>query len=133
MYRVTELRVVWMALLCVAMSCGALTARAFTAADADTMFNAYAKAFYREESGRAWFAESTEGGKASYWMRAEQMEMCKDGYLPPAGEKGDGGGFNGIGARWIARFMKDSGEQATFEPWLQKNAEAARKARRPSA
>ena len=46
------------------------------------------------------------------------------------GEKGDGGGFNGIGVRWIARFMKDRGEQATFEPWLQKNAEAAWQARR---
>jgi predicted alpha-1,6-mannanase (GH76 family) len=59
-------------------------------------------------------------------------ELCKDGYLPAAGEKGDGGGFNGIGARWIARFMKDRGEQAAFEPWLQKNAEAAWQARRSS-
>ena len=52
--------------------------------------------------------------------------------MPAAGEKGDGGGFNGIGVRWIARFMKDRGEQATFEPWLQKNAEAAWQARRSS-
>ncbi len=59
-------------------------------------------------------------------------ELCKDGYLPPAGEKGDGGGFNGIGVRWIARFMRDRGEEATFGPWLQKNAEAAWQARRPS-
>ncbi len=56
--------------------------------------------------------------------------LCQDGYLPPAGEKGDGGGFNGIGMRWIARFVKDRGEQATFEPWMQKNAEAAWQARR---
>ncbi len=56
--------------------------------------------------------------------------LCRDGYLPAGGEKGDGGGFNGIGVRWIARFMKDRGEQATFEPWLQKNAAAAWKARR---
>jgi predicted alpha-1,6-mannanase (GH76 family) len=318
MCKVTELRVVWMAVLCVAAGCGVLTVRAFTAADADAIFNAHAKAFYREKGGRAWFAESTEGEKASFWMRAELMEMvldayerttnaqqlvmftnlfrgfladhktnwahnpfnddimwmviactrahlltgnpefrdvarmnfdvcyeraastnlggglwwktdnrtknacvngpgviaafllgqatgeiayftkatnlflwlratlfdpmtgrvadnistrgriarfaltynqgtfvgaanllgftnearlaatftmkelCKDGYLPPAGEKGDGGGFNGIGARWIARFVKDRGEQATFEPWLQSNAEAAWKARRTS-
>ncbi len=59
-------------------------------------------------------------------------QMCRDGYLPAGGEKGDGGGFNGIGVRWIARFVKDRGEQATFEPWLQKNAEAAWKARRAS-
>lgn len=59
-------------------------------------------------------------------------ELCRDGYFPPGGENGDGGGFNGIGARWIAQFMKDRGEQATFEPWLRKNAEAAWQARRPS-
>ncbi len=58
--------------------------------------------------------------------------MCRDGYLPPGGESGDGGGFNGIGVRWIAKFVKERGEQAMFEPWLQKNAEAAWQARRPS-
>jgi len=58
-------------------------------------------------------------------------ELCRDGgYLPPSGENGDGGGFNGIGVRWIARFMKDQHLQTTFEPWLQKNAEAAWQARR---
>ena len=306
----------WVAVLCVALSCWALAARAFTSADADTFFEAHAKAFYQEDDGGAWFKESTEGGKVSYWMRAEQMEMvldayertynaqhlamftklfrgfvadhgvnwaqnkynddimwmviacarafllsgnsdflnaartnfdlcyaraaspemggglwwkvdnrsknacvngpgaiaayllgqatgeaeyftkardiflweratlfdpatgqvhdninirgrvarfaltynqgtfvgaanllgyvdearlaasyamnqlCKDGYLPAAGEKGDGGGFNGICVRWIARFMNDRGEQGTFEPWLQRNAEAAWQARR---
>ena len=59
-------------------------------------------------------------------------QMCKDGYLPASGEKGDGGGFNGIGVRWIVRFVKDHGEQTTFGPWLQKNAEAAWQARRSS-
>lgn len=64
---------------------------------------------------------------ATYTMN----RMCRDGYLPAGGEDGDGGGFNGIGVRWIARFMKERGEQALFEPWLQKNAEAAWQARRP--
>ena len=291
---------------------------AFTAADADTMFQAHTAAFYQERDGRAWFKETTDGGKASFWMRAEQMEMVldayerttntqplrmftnlfhgfnadhgtnwtrneynddimwmviacarahlltgnpefrevarlnfdacyaraaspdlggglwwktnnqsknacvngpaaiaavllgratgedhyrakasdlfrweratlfdpqtgrifdnirrdgriarfaltynqgtfvgaanllgytndallaatftmnqlgRDGFLPAAGEKGDGGGFNGIGVRWIARFMKERGLQAIFEPWLQKNAEAAWQARRAS-
>jgi predicted alpha-1,6-mannanase (GH76 family) len=63
---------------------------------------------------------------ATYTMN----RLCKDGYLPAAGETGDGGGFNGIGVRWIARYMKDRREQATFEAWLQKNAEAAWQARR---
>ncbi len=306
------------AVLCLAMAGTAMTARAFTEADADTLFEAHGKAFYREENGRAWFRESTDGGKVSYWMRAEQMEMvldayertrnerylgmfghlfrgfladhgenwahndfnddimwmaiasarahlltgdrdylraaktnfdlcygraqsedlggglwwktdnrsknacvngpgaiaafllgkatgeeaytekardlfrwlretlfdpetgrvsdnirldgrvnrmaltynqgtfvgaanllgfpdearlaatftmnslCRDGFFPPAGEKGDGGGFNGIGARWIARFMYERGEEAAFEPWLRKNANAAWEARRRS-
>ncbi len=60
-------------------------------------------------------------------------QMCKDGYLPAAGEKGDGGGFNGICVRWIARFMKDRGEQTVFLPWLQrKRRGAAWQARRGS-
>jgi predicted alpha-1,6-mannanase (GH76 family) len=59
-------------------------------------------------------------------------DLCHDGYLPAAGENGDGGGFNGIAVRWIARFMKDRSQQATFEPWLQKNAEAAWEGRRVS-
>lgn len=309
-----RIRVALSAVVCVTVG----TARAFTSADADTLFEAHTKAFYDEKDGRAWFKESTDGGKVSYWMRAEQMEMvldayerskspgqmamftklfhgfladhgeswarnefnddimwmviactrahllsgnaefrdvarknfdlcyaraaspdlggglwwktnnksknacvngpgaiaafllhkatgeagylskakemflweratlfdaatgrvsdsintsgrvarfaltynqgtfvgaanllgyhddaklaaiftmrelCKDGYFPAANEKSDGGGFNGIGVRWIARFVKDRGEQATFEPWLQKNAEAAWQARRTS-
>jgi predicted alpha-1,6-mannanase (GH76 family) len=59
-------------------------------------------------------------------------QMGRDGYLPGGSENGDGGGFAGIGVRWIARYMKDRGEQATFLPWLQKNAEAAWQARRTS-
>jgi hypothetical protein len=74
---------------------------AFTPADADTIFEAQSNAFYRVENGKGWHTKYT-----------------------------DGGGFNGIGVRWIARFMKDQHEQATFEPWLEKNAEAAWQARR---
>ncbi len=65
---------------------------------------------------------------ATYTMN----EMCKDGYLPAGGESGDGGGFNGIGVRWIAGFVKQRHEEAAFDPWLQKNAEAAWNARRSS-
>ncbi len=306
----------WLTLMGCWIASAAMTTRAFTAADADSAFEAHARAFYAEQEGRAWFKESTDGGKVSFWMRAEQMEMvldayerthrpqqlamftnlfhgfladhhtnwsrnpfnddimwmvmactrahlltgnpefrdvaklnfdlcyarasstnlggglwwktdnrsknacingpgaiaafllgqatgeahyfvkatntflwlratlfdpatgrvadnigtnghiarfaltynqgtfvaaanflgftneaklaatfamnelCKNGYFPAAGEKGDGGGFNGIGARWIARYMKERGEQATFEQWLQKNADAAWQARR---
>jgi predicted alpha-1,6-mannanase (GH76 family) len=306
----------WIAAFGFIMNWGVPTVRAYTAADADTMLRAFNQAFYQEADGRAWFKQTTDGGKASYWMRAEEMEMvldayerttnaqqlgmftnlfrgfladhganwarndfnddimwmviactrghlltgnpefrdiartnfdlcyaraasadlggglwwkvdnrsknacvngpgaiaacllgratgesayfttatnlflweravlfdpitgrvcdniklngrvsrlaltynqgtfvgaanllgytnearlaatfamkqlCHEGYLPAYGENGDGGGFNGICVRWIARFMKERGEQATFEPWLQKNAEAAWQARR---
>jgi len=312
----TFCRALFGAWLCCAILLGITPVQAFTAADADAILEGHTKAFYREKDGRAWFKESTDGGKASYWMRAEQMEMvldayertankhqlsmftnlfhgfvadhganwahndfnddimwmviactrahlltgntefrdvartnfdlcyarsispdlggglwwkvnnqsknacvngpaaiaaflmgratgqsnyfniatnlflweratlfdpntgrvsdninrnekvsrmaltynqgtfigaanmlgftneaklaatftmnqlCRDGYLPASGENGDGGGFNGICVRWLACYMKDRGEQATFEPWLQKNAEAAWQARR---
>src|SRR2546430_792488 len=70
----------WIPVLFLTVSCGALTARAFTAADADTIFDAHIKAFYREEGGRAWFAKDTQGGKADFWRSAEQMEMLLDAY-----------------------------------------------------
>lgn len=65
---------------------------------------------------------------ATYTMN----QLCRDGYFPAGGENGDGGGFNGIGARWIARYVKERGAQDTFGPWLQKNADAAWQARRAS-
>jgi hypothetical protein len=68
------------------MGCGALEARAFTAADADTLFDSHIKAFYREQDGRAWFTKDTEGGKADFWKRAEELEMVlvKDRHGPMA-------------------------------------------------
>lgn len=57
-------------------------------------------------------------------------KLCREGYFPPAGERGDGGGFNGIAARWIAKFVYAHKHEAEFEPWLQKNAGAAWKGRR---
>ena len=45
---------------------------------------------------------------------------------------GDLAGFHSIGLRWIARFMKDRGLEATYLPWLQANADAAWDMRRTS-
>jgi predicted alpha-1,6-mannanase (GH76 family) len=58
---------------------------------------------------------------ATYTMN----QLCRDGFLPTYNETGDGGGFNGICVRWIARFMNERGAQNTFESWLQRNADAA--------
>src|SRR5262245_31976139 len=66
------LRAAGIAVLCVAASFWTVDARAFTAADADAAFEAHIKAFYEADDSGAWFKENTEGGKVSYWMRAEQ-------------------------------------------------------------
>ena len=74
------IRAAWIAVLCFAAIGSNPTSWAFTSADADALFEAHAKAFYREENGRAWFTKDTEGGKADFWTRAEQLEMVLDAY-----------------------------------------------------
>jgi predicted alpha-1,6-mannanase (GH76 family) len=56
--------------------------------------------------------------------------MCWEGLLPGYGQDGDAAGFNGIGVRWLARFMKDRGFQSRYQAWLQANADAAWQCRR---
>ncbi|MGA2542493.1 MAG: glycoside hydrolase family 76 protein [Verrucomicrobiota bacterium] len=73
-------RVAWMAAICLGVSCGAAVAGDFTSADADALLEAHTRAFYQVKDGRAWFKETTEGGKVSFWMRAEEMEMELDAY-----------------------------------------------------
>jgi predicted alpha-1,6-mannanase (GH76 family) len=64
----------------VALVFGGLRAGAFTATDADTLLGAHTRAFYQETNGVAWFKQTELGGKASFWMWAEQMEMELDAY-----------------------------------------------------
>ena len=58
--------------------------------------------------------------------------LCEGGIMPGYNQAGDGGGFNGICARWVARFVKDRGLQKDYQTWLQANADAAWKMRRPT-
>jgi predicted alpha-1,6-mannanase (GH76 family) len=51
--------------------------------------------------------------------------LCNGGLMPSYSQSGDGGGFNGICARWLARFMKDRGLQGAYQTWLQTNANLA--------
>lgn len=53
-----------------------------------------------------------------------QNSMTSSGILPQYG-LGDIAGFNGIFARWMARFAKDQNIWPTFGPWLGTNANAA--------
>ena len=66
--------------LCLATISGTLASRAFTTGDADALLEAHTHAFYQETNGAAWFKETELGGKASFWMWAEQMEMELDAY-----------------------------------------------------
>lgn len=52
--------------------------------------------------------------------------------MPEYGINDNNSGFNGIGVRWIAKFMVDQSLQKVFLPWLQANAEAAWNLRRQS-
>jgi predicted alpha-1,6-mannanase (GH76 family) len=53
--------------------------------------------------------------------------ITPEGYriLPQYDPTGDGGGFNGIFMRWMAKFMGDRNLQPTYLPWLLANAQAA--------
>jgi predicted alpha-1,6-mannanase (GH76 family) len=68
------------AIVCLAVGFGAATTQAFTSADADVLLRAHTRAFYQAKGDRGWFKETTDGGKTSFWMEAEQMEMVLDAY-----------------------------------------------------
>jgi predicted alpha-1,6-mannanase (GH76 family) len=57
-------------------------------------------------------------------------DLCRGGPMPGYQQSGDAGGFNGICARWLARFMKDRGLQSRYQSWLQANANIAWENRR---
>jgi predicted alpha-1,6-mannanase (GH76 family) len=69
-------------------------------------------------------------GDATLAANCTKNTLCTGGILPDSGENGDGGGFNGIFLRWMAKFMKDRSLQSTYLPWLQLNANAAWNVRR---
>ncbi len=58
--------------------------------------------------------------------------LCRNGLLPAYRQDSDPSGFNGIGVRWLAKFMRQRGLESRYQPWLQQNADAAWKARRES-
>jgi predicted alpha-1,6-mannanase (GH76 family) len=48
------------------------------------------------------------------------------------GNNGNNSGFNGIGIRWVAKFMRDNNLESSYLGWLQANANAAWNMRRTS-
>jgi predicted alpha-1,6-mannanase (GH76 family) len=61
-----------------------------------------------------------------------QNSMCSGGILPEYGSDSDLSGFNGIFARWMARFAKDQNLWPAYGPWLTTNANAAWSVRNPN-
>lgn len=60
-----------------------------------------------------------------------RSSICtSNGLFPNSAGSGDGAGFNGIGIRWIARFVNDQNLWAIFYPWLKFNADTAWNVRR---
>src|ERR1022692_1431855 len=69
------------AVVCLVVGSSVLTARAFSSADADTIFAAHTKAFFRSANGGAYYLKRTEGNRpADFWTEAEQLEMVLDHY-----------------------------------------------------
>jgi predicted alpha-1,6-mannanase (GH76 family) len=70
----------------------------------------------------------------NYTKNSLGSAFSPDGYriMPQYDPNSDGGGFNGICIRWIAKFMGDRNLQNDFLPWLRANAQAAWDRRRTS-
>jgi predicted alpha-1,6-mannanase (GH76 family) len=75
-------------------------------------------------------------GNAAYYNDAlkaalhTKNNLCTAEILPEYGDTGDGGGFTGIFARWMYRFMRDNQLEDTFYTWMAGNASAAWTVRR---
>ncbi|HEY1790520.1 MAG TPA: glycoside hydrolase family 76 protein, partial [Verrucomicrobiae bacterium] len=76
----------------------------------------------------------TNGMLASTYTMNNLGSPNSNGYniMIEYGPDNNNSGFNGIGIRWIAKFMKDRNFQFLYLPWLQANAEAAWNIRRTS-
>jgi predicted alpha-1,6-mannanase (GH76 family) len=74
---------------------------------------------YRATGLPSYYQDAILAGKRA------QNNMTTAGILPQWSSNTDLSGFNGIFARWMARFAKDQNLWASFGPWLGTNANAA--------
>src|SRR3954466_8274339 len=51
---------------------------AFTAQDADTLFDAFNKSFYVVKNGKGYYKDDTTKGRNHFWTQAEEIEMILD-------------------------------------------------------
>lgn len=57
-----------------------ISASAFTARDASTVFNSYNSAFYYQNGTNGWFKATTAAGIEYFWGQAEEIECIIDAY-----------------------------------------------------
>jgi predicted alpha-1,6-mannanase (GH76 family) len=53
---------------------------AFSASDADNVFNSYNNSFYVSSAGQGYYKMDTAGGRADFWRQSEEIEMIIDAY-----------------------------------------------------
>ncbi len=58
------------------------------------------------------------------------LNMTSSGLLPQYGIDGNNSGFNAIFLRWLKRYARDRNLDGIYQPWLQRNANAAWTGRR---
>jgi hypothetical protein len=113
---------------------------------AQTIFNWEKAHLYDSSSGAVWDSISPTGsinywsstynqgtfiGAANYLGDTNNARLAADylkgsgGLLPDYGTANNNSGFNGIGLRWVAKFMKDRNLQNNYLAWLQFNANYA--------
>ena len=70
----------WAGIVCLLLA-GDVTASAFSASDANTIFSAYSSAFYRQNGTNAYFRNNqTDNSPAYFWGQAEMIEGVIDDY-----------------------------------------------------
>jgi predicted alpha-1,6-mannanase (GH76 family) len=91
-------------------------------ADGSTDFGVYSYNLGTFIGAANYLGQTSDAGLAAGYTK---NTLAGGGNLPDYGTGGDGGGFNGICIRWLAKYMKDHSLQGTYQSWLQSNANTA--------
>jgi predicted alpha-1,6-mannanase (GH76 family) len=113
------------------------TGQVYDAVDSNNVYNYWASSYNQGTFIQAanLLGDVTNAKKAANYMISAMGDFNQSsGYrtVPQYGLASDLSAFNGIGMRWLARFMKDRGLQSEYQPYLTMNANLAWNNRRTS-
>jgi hypothetical protein len=92
---------------------GGIPASAFTATDADTIFNSYNTAFYVTNSGNAYYkTDNGSGTGPGWWTFAEEIEMAEDCYA-----RSGSAGFSNVVSTLCNGFIAENGSSWTYDDY----------------